>query len=118
MANQFDAIAHSSILYPNTEDLLNQSLLTPFSEQKFDLLGSKADDAPLHFDNYNSLGIYDQYNDSGPSSVQFNDGWEHSEHEGSHLSGRDDVHNGNVRPGELYGVSGYTGGAAADITLR
>jgi hypothetical protein len=104
---QFNPIDNSSILYHNTDDLLNQTILTPFSEQKFDLLGSKTDDAPFHYD---SLGIYDQYNDSGPSSVHFGDGFEPSEHGENHLNGINGVLNGNVRPGELHTVPGIAEG--------
>lgn len=110
MANhQFEPIDNSSILYQNTDDLLSQSILTPYSDQKFDLLDSKTDDAPFAYDGYNSLGIYDQYNDSGLSSVQFGDGIEASEHGESHINGNHGVMNGNVRPGELHDVLGIAG---------
>lgn len=91
------------MLYHNADDLLNPAILTPFSEQKFDLLGSKTDDASFQ---YESLGIYDQYDDSGPSSVHFGDGFEPSDHGETHISGSDSVLNGNVRLGELHAVSG------------
>jgi hypothetical protein len=97
MSNHFHAIDNSSILYQNGDDLLHPSMLTPFSEQKFDLLGSKTDDISFHYDN--SLGIYDQYNDSGPSSVQFGDGIDASDH----------ILDGNVRPGDLSAVPAVTG---------
>jgi lysine-specific histone demethylase 1 len=109
MANEFNAVDNSSILYQNTDELLNQAILTPFSEQKFDLLGSKTDDTFFHHDSYNTLGIYDQYNESGPSSVHFGDGIEPSEHGGSHLNGNNGVLNGHVRPGELHAVSSIAG---------
>jgi lysine-specific histone demethylase 1 len=110
MANpQFDPIDNSSILYQDTHDLLTQSILTPFSDQKFDLLDSKTDDAPFAYDSYNSLGIYDQYNDSGPSSVHFDGIIEASEHGESHLNGDHGVMNGNVRPDELHDLPGVAG---------
>lgn len=70
-----------AFLYSAQDDLLGPSLLTPNSEpMKFDLSTQKADT----FD-YN-IGIYDPYDDSRPSSVQFGDGLDPSEHEGSHVS--------------------------------
>jgi hypothetical protein len=102
----FNPIDHSSILYQSTDDLLDQTILTPFSEQKFDLLSSKADDPTFHYNLDNSLGIYDHYNDSGPSSVHFGDGIEPAEHGEHHLHGINGLMNGNVRPGELHAVPG------------
>ena len=100
MANpNFDQIDNSSILYPNNDDPFAQTILTPYSEQKFDLLGSKAEHASFAYDGY---GIYDQYNDSGPSSVQFGDGMEASEGADTHINGNDGGLNGNVRLTDLH----------------
>lgn len=107
--HHYTSIEDPSILYPNTDDLLGHSILTPFSEQKFDLFDSKADDVPFTFDGYNPLGIHQHYDDSGPSSIQFGEGLEASEHEGSHMHGHDGILNGNVRPGELHDVHGVAG---------
>jgi hypothetical protein len=110
MANpHFDPIDSSSILYQHTDDLLNQSILTPYSDQKFDLLDHKADDASFTYDGYNSLGIYDQYHDSGPSSVQFDGAIDISEHGESHINGGHGVINGNVRPDELHDMPDIVG---------
>lgn len=107
--HHFDAIDNSTILYQGTDDLLSHTILTPYSDQKFDLFDSKADDAPFSYDGHNSLGIYDQYHESGPSSVQFGDGIEASEHGEGHLNGNHDFMNGNVRPGELHDIPGMAG---------
>ena len=108
-SHNFDHIDTSPLLYQPNDELLNHTMLTPFSEQKFDLLDSKTDDAPYAYDGYNSLGIYDQYNDSGPSSVQFGDGIEASEHGGSHINGNDGGMNGNVRLTDLHDVPDMDG---------
>jgi hypothetical protein len=85
---QLNTIDNPSLLYHTSDELLTSALLTPDPDPKFDISGTKADDAP--FGPFDTLGIYDQYQDSGPSSVQFGDGFEPSEHGGSHLSMRDD----------------------------
>ncbi|KAE9979755.1 hypothetical protein EG328_000693 [Venturia inaequalis] len=70
-----------TFLYSGQDDLLGPALLTPDSEPtKFNLPTQKVDT----FD-YN-IGIYDPYDDSRPPSVQFGDGLDPSEHEGSHVS--------------------------------
>lgn len=79
-----DSIHNPTFLYSAQDDLLGPSLLTPESEPKFDLSGQKVDS----FGDYHSIdiGIYDPYDDSRPSSIQFGDGLDPSEHEGSHVS--------------------------------
>jgi hypothetical protein len=88
-ASQLNAIDNPSLLYNTSEELLGSALLTPDPDPKFDISGTKADDAP--FGAFDTLGIYTQYDESGPSSVQFGDGIEPSEHGGSHLSIKDDL---------------------------
>jgi hypothetical protein len=86
-----NGIDNPSLLYTTADDLLTSSLLTPESEPKFDL-GPKVDDGQFgDFHHTIGDGIFDQYNDSGPSSIQFGDGMEQSEHEDGHLSAKDDV---------------------------
>jgi hypothetical protein len=79
-----DSIHNPTFLYSAQDDLLGPSLLTPESEPKFDLSSQKADT----FGDYHSIdiGIYDPYDESRPSSIQFGDGLDPSEHEGSHVS--------------------------------
>lgn len=77
-----DSHLNPTFLYSAQDDLLGPSLLTPDSEPtKFDLSTTQKVDT---FD-YN-IGIYDPYDDSRPSSVQFGDGLDPSEHEDSHVS--------------------------------
>ena len=110
MANhQFNTIDNPSILYQNPDDILNPSILTPYSDQKFDLLDSKYDDAPFSYDGHNGLGIYDPYNDSGPSSVHFEGMNEALDHAESHINGNGDGINGNVRPDQLHDMPGMAG---------
>jgi hypothetical protein len=89
-ASQLNTIDNPSLLYNTSDELLGSALLTPDPDPKFDLSGTKADDTP--FGAFDSLGIYTQYDESGPSSIQFGDGIEPSEHGGSHLSIKDDSH--------------------------
>jgi hypothetical protein len=100
-ANQLNAIDNPSLLYSTSDELLGSALLTPDPDPKFDISGTKADDAP--FGAFDTLDIYEQYNESGPSSIQFGDGLEQSEHGGSHLSIKDD---------SLGATSGFSGGYA------
>jgi hypothetical protein len=86
--SQLNTIDNPSLLYSTSDELLTSALLTPDPDPKFDISGTKADDAP--FGAFDTLGIYDHYQESGPSSVQFGDGFEPSEHGGSHLSMKDD----------------------------
>ncbi|KIW04080.1 uncharacterized protein PV09_04897 [Verruconis gallopava] len=109
MADQFNGLDNSSILYQNTDDLLSHSILTPFSEQKFDLIGTKADDAPYQYEGYDSLGIYDHYDDSGPSSVHFGDGIESSEPSGNHTGSNNNIVSGDMRANELHDMPGVAG---------
>jgi lysine-specific histone demethylase 1 len=92
---QLNGIDNPSLLYTASDELLTSSLLTPDPDNKFDISGSKTDDAP--FGDFHTLGIYEQYNESGPSSVQFGDGLEPSEHGGSHLSTKDEVSGATLR---------------------
>lgn len=87
-ASPVNGIENPSLLYSAEEELLTSALLTPDPDPKFDISGAKSDDAP--FGDFNTLGIYQHYNDSGPSSVQFGEVLESSEHGGSHLSIKDD----------------------------
>lgn len=100
-AGQVNGIDNSSLLYSTADDLLTSSLLTPDPDPKFDLSGAKTDDAP--FGDFNTLGIYEHYNESGPSSIQFGDGIEPSEHGGSHTSTKNDLAGA---PSTLNGVYG------------
>lgn len=79
-----DSLHNPTFLYSAQDDLLGPSLLTPESEPKFDLSSQKVD----AFGDYHSIdiGIYDPYDESRPSSIQFGDVLEPSEHEGSHVS--------------------------------
>ncbi|KAF2436517.1 hypothetical protein EJ08DRAFT_674409 [Tothia fuscella] len=86
---QVNGIDNSSILYTATDDLLSTALLTPDPDPKFDLSGTKSDDAP--FGDFSSLGIFEQYHESVPSSIHFGDGIDFSEHGGSHGSTKDDL---------------------------
>jgi hypothetical protein len=88
-AGQVNGIDNSSLLYSAADDILTSSLLTPDPDPKFDISGTKTDDAP--FGDFNTLGIYEHYNESGPSSIQFGDGIESSEHGGSHTSTKDEL---------------------------
>jgi hypothetical protein len=79
-----DSLDNPTFLYSAQDDLLGPSLLTPESEPQFDLSSQKVDT----FGDYHSIdvGIYDPYDDSRPSSIQFGDGLDPSEHGGSHVS--------------------------------
>lgn len=75
-----DSLHDPTFLYTPQDDLLGPSLLTPESD-----LSNQKD----NFGDYPSIadiGIYDPYDDSGPSSIRFGDGLDPSEHEGSHVS--------------------------------
>jgi hypothetical protein len=94
-SNNDNSLESQSLLYSASEALLGGSLLTPDPDAKFDTHADKIQDAS--FGEYDGLRLYDQYNDSGPSSIQFGDGTGTSEHSESHVNGTGDATAGAAR---------------------
>jgi hypothetical protein len=94
-SNNDNSLESQSLLYSGSETLLGGSLLTPDPDAKFDTHADKIQDAS--FGEYDGLRLYDQYNDSGPSSIQFGDGTGTPEHSESHVNGTGDATAGAAR---------------------
>ncbi|KAF2459982.1 flavin-containing amine oxidoreductase-domain containing protein [Lineolata rhizophorae] len=76
-------------LFSNSHDILDGPFDSDAMAHDLDLKGSNIEHSTLTgFDN---LAMYEQYNESGPSSVHFGDLRDPSEREESHPSGRDEA---------------------------
>lgn len=75
------------ILFDSSEELLQDSLLTHDSAPKFDFTHSKGN---TPFGGFDHLGIFEQYSESGPSSIHFGEHNGTSETGGSNTSTKDD----------------------------
>lgn len=84
-----NSIDDPSFLYSEHHGLLEDTILTPDSDFKFEARGSKAD---IHgFGLLDNIGIYKQYNDSGSSSIHQGEINGSPEYGGSHLTPGDDL---------------------------
>ena len=84
-----NGIDDPSFLYSEHHGFLEDTILTPESDFKFEARGSKSD---IHaFGLLDNLGIYKQYNDSGSSSIHQGERNGSPDYGGSHLTPGDDV---------------------------
>jgi len=84
-----NGIDDQPFLYSEHHGLLEDTILTPESDFKFETRASKAD---IHaFGLLDNLGIYKQYNDSGPSSMHQGERNGSPDYGGSHLTPGDDL---------------------------
>jgi hypothetical protein len=84
-----NAIDDPPFLYPEHHGLLEDTILTPESDFKFEARSSKAD---IHaFGLLDNLAIYKQYNDSGSSSMHQGERNGSPDYGGSHLTPGDDL---------------------------
>jgi hypothetical protein len=84
-----NSLESQSFLYSASEGLLGGALLTPDPDPRFDGHDTKIQDSS--FGEYDGLGLYAQYNDSGPSSIQFGDGTGTSDQSENHVTAKDEV---------------------------
>jgi len=84
-----NAIDDPSFLYSEHHGLLEDTILIPESDFKYEARDPKTD---IHaYGLLDSIGIYKQYNDSGPSSMHQGERNGSSEYGGSHLTPGDDL---------------------------
>ncbi|KAF1986257.1 hypothetical protein K402DRAFT_394115 [Aulographum hederae CBS 113979] len=82
-----NAIEAPSFHFESAEELLDDPLMTSHADPKFHVNPSKPDNTS--FGLFDNLPIYDQYNESEPSSVHFGDINDASDKGGSHMSAGD-----------------------------
>jgi hypothetical protein len=96
-ASNGSSLENQSFLYAASETLLGGALLTPDPDPSFDAHDAKMQDSS--FGEYDGLGLYEQYNDSGPSSIQFGDGTGTSVQSEIHVTSAKDEISGRTNAG-------------------